>query len=52
MSPELRAKVDEIRSKQNAEFRGVLTTAQQAIFDKNLAELKARKDHRRPPSTN
>ncbi|HEY8165944.1 MAG TPA: Spy/CpxP family protein refolding chaperone [Gemmatimonadaceae bacterium] len=49
MSPEARAKMDEIRTKQNAEFRTVLTTAQQAIFDKNVAEMKARKEQRRPP---
>jgi Spy/CpxP family protein refolding chaperone len=52
MSPEARAKFDDIRTKQNAELRGVLTTAQQAIFDKNLAELKARREQRRPAGTN
>lgn len=48
ISAEAKAKMDEIRTKQNAEFRAVLTTAQQAIFDKNLAEMKARKEQRRP----
>jgi Spy/CpxP family protein refolding chaperone len=52
MSPEARAKMDDIRTKQNAEFRAVLTTAQQGIFDKNLAEMKARREQRRPPGTN
>jgi Spy/CpxP family protein refolding chaperone len=51
MTPEARAKFDEIRNKQNAELRAVLTTAQQAIFDKNLAELKARREQRKPPGT-
>ncbi len=51
-SPELRAKFDEIRTKQHAEFRAVLTTTQQAIFDKNLAEMKGRMEQRRPPGTN
>jgi protein CpxP len=52
MSPEARAKFDEIRTRQNAEYRAVLTSAQQTIFDKNIAEMKARKEQRRPPSTN
>ena len=46
-----RAKIDEIRSKQNAEVRALLTTEQQPIFDKNLAEAKKRREQmgNRPP---
>lgn len=46
-----RAKIDDIRAKQNAEIRALLTTEQQAIFDKNLAEAKKRSEQmgNRPP---
>ncbi len=37
-----RQKMDAIRTKSNAEFRAVLTPAQQTIFDKNIADMKAR----------
>jgi Spy/CpxP family protein refolding chaperone len=39
-----RQKMDAIRTKSNAEYRAVLTPAQQAIFDKNVADMKARMD--------
>ena len=41
-----RAKMDAIRAKSNAEYRAVLTADQQVIFDKNLAEMKARMEER------
>ena len=37
-----RAKMDDIRAKSNAEYRAVLTADQQKIFDKNIADIKAR----------
>jgi Spy/CpxP family protein refolding chaperone len=39
-----RAKMSELRTRSNAEYRAVLTADQQVIFDKNLADLKARKE--------
>jgi len=39
-----RAKLDDIRTKQNAEIRAVLTADQQTIFDKNVAEAKKRRE--------
>src|SRR6476659_7400597 len=46
-----RAKMDDIRTKQNAEIRALLTAEQQTIFDKNLAEAKKRREAmgNRPP---
>jgi len=41
-----RGKMDDIRTKSNAEYRAVLTTDQQAIFDKNVADMKARMEAR------
>ena len=41
--PEMQA----IRDKMNPEIRAVLTAEQQAIFDKNLAEQKARMEQMR-----
>jgi Spy/CpxP family protein refolding chaperone len=41
-----RAKMDDIRTKSNAEYRAVLTDDQQKIFDKNVADMKARMDAR------
>jgi len=41
-----KAKMDAIRTKSQSEFRAVLTPAQQAIFDKNVAEMKVRMDER------
>ena len=42
-----------IREKQFAEFRAILTPAQQAVFDKHLEELKAQRaemQNQAPPS--
>jgi Spy/CpxP family protein refolding chaperone len=39
-----RAKMDDIRTSQNAEIRAVLTADQQTIFDKNVVEAKKRRD--------
>jgi Spy/CpxP family protein refolding chaperone len=48
---EARKKFDAIREKQYADFRAILTPAQQAVFDKHLEELKARSEqHSAPPS--
>jgi len=41
-----RAKMMDIQSKQTAEIRAILTADQQATFDKNLAEMKARMANR------
>ena len=41
-----RAKMNDIRTKSNAEYRAVLTADQQKIFDKNIADMKARMDAR------
>jgi Spy/CpxP family protein refolding chaperone len=41
------AKMVELQNKQAAEIRGVLTADQQATFDKNLADIKARMEARR-----
>lgn len=37
-----RAKMEELRNQQAAEIRVILTADQQATFDRNLAEMKAR----------
>jgi len=46
-----RAKMDDLRTKQNAEIRALLTADQQTIFDKNVAEAKKRREAmgNRPP---
>ena len=46
-----RAKMEDLRGKQNAEIRALLTGDQQTIFDKNLAEAKKRREQmgNRPP---
>jgi Spy/CpxP family protein refolding chaperone len=41
-----RTKMMDLQTKQAAEIRAVLTADQQATFDKNLVELKARMDAR------
>jgi Spy/CpxP family protein refolding chaperone len=46
-----RAKMMDIQTKQSAEIRAVLTADQQATFDKNLADMKARMDARRNGSS-
>ena len=40
-------KMQEVRDKMNPEIRAVLTADQQVIFDKNLAEQKARMEQMR-----
>jgi Spy/CpxP family protein refolding chaperone len=40
-------KMQALRDKMSPEIRGVLTPAQQAIYDKNLAEQKARMEQMR-----
>ena len=42
-----RAKITDLRQKQAAEIRAVLTADQQATFDKNLAEMKSQMESRR-----
>jgi Spy/CpxP family protein refolding chaperone len=42
--PAARAKMDEIRTKQYAEIRGILTGDQQTAFDKNIADMKKRRE--------
>ncbi len=46
-----RAKMDALRTKQNAEIRALLSADQQTIFDKNVAEAKKRREQmgNRPP---
>ena len=46
-----RAKMTDLQTKQAAEIRAVLTADQQAQFDKNLVEMKARMDARRNGSS-
>src|SRR4051812_66258 len=46
-----RAKMADLQSKQAAEIREFLTADQQAQFDKNLVEMKARMDARRNGSS-
>jgi Spy/CpxP family protein refolding chaperone len=41
-----RTKMMDIQSKQTAEIRAILTADQQVVFDKNLAEMKARMANR------
>ena len=45
-----RAKMMDLQTKQAAEIRAILTADQQATFDKNLAEMKARMESRRSGS--
>jgi Spy/CpxP family protein refolding chaperone len=42
MDDATRAKIDDLRTRQAADIRAILTADQQAVFDKNLAELKER----------
>jgi Spy/CpxP family protein refolding chaperone len=42
-----RTKMMDLQTKQAAEIRAVLTADQQATFDKNLADIKARMEARR-----
>lgn len=41
-----RAQMADLQSKQAAEIRVILTADQQAIFDRNLAEMKAHSAHK------
>ena len=41
-----RAKMMEMSTKSQAEYRAILTADQQTIFDKNVAEMKARMEQR------
>ncbi|MDH5233612.1 MAG: Spy/CpxP family protein refolding chaperone [Gemmatimonadota bacterium] len=47
--PAVREKMTEMRAKQNKDIREVLTADQQAIFDKNLAEMPQGGGRRPPP---
>lgn len=42
-----RARMMDLQMKQVADIRAVLTAPQQVVFDRNLAEMKARMDARR-----
>jgi Spy/CpxP family protein refolding chaperone len=46
-----RAKMIDLQNKQAAEIRATLTADQQATFDKNLVEVKARMDARKNGSS-
>jgi Spy/CpxP family protein refolding chaperone len=46
-----RSKMMDLQTKQSGEIRAVLTADQQATFDKNVAEMKARMDARRNGSS-
>ena len=48
--PAARAKMDEIRTRQYAEIRGVLTADQQATFDKNVETMKKRREQMQRPN--
>ena len=51
MDDATRAKMMDLQTKQAAEIRAILTADQQAQFDKNLADMKARMDARRNGSS-
>jgi Spy/CpxP family protein refolding chaperone len=51
MDDATRSKMTDLQSKQSAEIRAVLTADQQATFDKNVADMKARMDARRNGSS-
>ncbi|HST06633.1 MAG TPA: Spy/CpxP family protein refolding chaperone [Gemmatimonadaceae bacterium] len=51
MDDATRAKMMDLQTKQTAEIRAILTADQQAQFDKNLVEVKARMDARRNGSS-
>jgi Spy/CpxP family protein refolding chaperone len=49
--PSMRAKMDDLRKKQQAEVRAILTAQQQAVYDKNVAEAQKRREQmQRGPS--
>jgi len=41
-----RAKMNDLRTRSNADYRAVLTADQQKVFDKNIAEMKEKMEHR------
>lgn len=41
-----RAKMESIRTRSLADYRGILTADQQKVFDKNVADMKARMEQR------
>ena len=43
-----RAQMTDLQNKQAAEIRAILTADQQAIFDRNLAEMKSHSGHQKP----
>lgn len=45
---DMRAKMTELRTKQQADLRAVLTPAQQAVFDKNVADMEKARANRAP----
>lgn len=47
--PATRQKMTEMRTKQNADIRAVLTAEQQVLFDRNLAAMPARGQRPPPP---
>lgn len=51
MDEATRTKMMDLQTKQAAEIRAVLTADQQVIFDKNLADMKARMEARRNGSS-
>jgi Spy/CpxP family protein refolding chaperone len=46
---DMRSKMTELRTKNRADLRGVLTADQQAIFDKNIADMEKARANRAPP---
>ena len=46
-----RAKMTDLQNKQMAELRAILTSDQQAVFDRNVAEMKAAMEARRNGSS-
>ncbi len=44
-----RAQRMELMNKQDADIRAVLTTEQQAVWDKNVADMRSRMQRRGPP---
>ena len=47
-----RAKMMELQTSYNAEIRAILTTDQQVVFDKNIADEKERRAKMAPPPGN
>lgn len=45
---DMRAKMTELRTKQQTELRAVLTPAQQTVFDKNVADMEKARANRTP----